>query len=368
MRPRTHVDPRTDPALERIEKPPVMLVAARPDEPRTAPSPNAPETITARALADLVFPPVNYVVPQFVCEGLTLLAGKPKLGKSWLCMDMALAVASGGVCLGNIRCEQGDVLYLALEDNRRRLQSRIERLWPHEAAARIALPDRLHLATEWPRAGAGGVERIKEWIATHPGARLVIVDVLAMFKAVSRGKDQTLYEGDYAAIKDLQSLAMATGVAIIVVHHTRKSAAETDPFEKVSGTLGLSGAADTTLILDRDGNGCTIYGRGRDIPEIESAVEFDVAACRWNLLGDAAEVRRTDERGAILRVLADADEPIGPGEIADLADMPAPNVRKLLNRMVKAGEVVRPKRGQYVHPEKATSYADRRDPDAFVPP
>jgi hypothetical protein len=331
-------------------------------------NPGSPETITARALGDMTFPPVNYVVPGFVCEGLTLLAGKPKLGKSWLCMDMALAVASGGVCLGSVRCGSGDALYLALEDNRRRLQSRIARLWELEDAARVPLPDRLHLATEWPRAGAGGVERIAEWIKAHPDARLVIVDVLAMFKAVNRGKDQTLYEGDYAAIKDLQALAMATGVAIIVVHHTRKSGAESDPFEKVSGTLGLSGAADTTLILDRDGAGCTLYGRGRDIQEIESAVEFDPAACRWRLLGDAAEVRRTDERSLILGVLADADEPMGPTEIADLAGMPSVNARKLIARMVKAGQVVKHRRGLYAHPEKAASYADRRDPDAFVPP
>lgn len=313
----------------------------------------APRWKNARALSRKTFAPIKYVVPGYVAEGLTLFAGKPKIGKSWFCLDIALAVAAGGTCLGDIDCEQGDVLYLALEDNERRLQSRIARLWEREAQAGEPVPDRLFYATEWPRANEGGVALIADWIAEHPGARLVIVDVLAMFKATARGKDQTLYEADYHAIKELQSLAMRTGVAIVVVHHTRKSGAETDPFEKVSGTLGLSGAADTTLILDRDGNGCTLYGRGRDIEEIESAIVFDKPACRWRIAGAAAEVRRTDERGAILTVLTDADEPMNPREIAIEADMKRNNVDKLLGKMVKAGEVLKAGRGRYVHPDRA---------------
>lgn len=226
---------------------------------------NSPSCISARELCGLEFAPIKFVVPGYIAEGLTLFAGEPKLGKSWLCMEMSLAVASGGSCLGAVRCEQGNVLYLALEDNRRRLQSRIRRLWQMDTMSHVPVPERLHLATDWPRANEGGIAAIRCWIEEHAGARLVIVDVLAMFKAASRGKDQTLYEADYLAIKELQALAMASGVAIVVVHHTRKSGAESDPFEKVSGTLGLSGAADTTIILDRDQNGCTLYGRGRDI-------------------------------------------------------------------------------------------------------
>ena len=256
-------------------------------------------------------------------------------------------------CVG--RCVpwgHGDVLYLALEDNLRRLQSRIRKLWPAEDV-RAEVPDRLHLATEWPRANEGGVAAIRDWIEQHPGARLVIVDVLAMFKATARGKDQTLYESDYQAIKELQSLAMETGVAIIVVHHTRKSAAETDPFEKVSGTLGLSGAADTTLILDRDQSGCTLYGRGRDIEEIETAVQFDKLTCQWCALGNASEVRRTDERAVILDLLTGNREAMSPTEIADALGLSRNNVKQLLFKMAKAGEVAKTGRGQYSHPDRA---------------
>ncbi|MGD9739871.1 MAG: AAA family ATPase [Bauldia sp.] len=307
--------------------------------------------VTARELGELTFDPIKYVVPGYIAEGLTLFAGKPKLGKSWLCLEVGLAVAMGGVCLGDIRCGEGDVLYLALEDNRRRLQSRIRRLWQMETVAHLALPERLHLATEWPRANQGGIAAIRGWIDDHPGARLVIVDVLAMFKGTARGRDQTLYEADYLAIKELRSLAMDTGIAIVVVHHTRKGGSvEADPFEKVSGTLGLSGAADTTIILDRDQNGCTLYGRGRDVAEIDVAAEFDGATCRWRLLGKPEDVRRTDERGTILTVLAEAGEPMNPMDIATAASMKRNNVDRLLGKMAKAGEILKAGRGLYLHP------------------
>ncbi|HMN37212.1 MAG TPA: AAA family ATPase [Hyphomicrobium sp.] len=310
--------------------------------------------ITARELDEMEFEAVKYVVPGYIAEGLTLLAGKPKLGKSWLAMDIALTVASGGICLGDVECEKGDVLYLALEDNKRRLQSRIRSLWSYDRPT----PDRLHLATEWPRADKDGIRAIREWIENHPGARLVIIDVLAMFKATTKGRDQTQYDADFAAIKSLQSLAMETCVAIVVIHHTRKGGGDADPFEKVSGTLGLSGAADTTIILDRDQNGCTLYGRGRDIEEFETAVEFDKSLCRWRALGDATEVRRTDERGTILTVLTDASEPMNPREIAIEADMKRNNVDKLLGKMVKCGEVIKAKRGLYIHPSRSDLLTD----------
>jgi hypothetical protein len=143
-------------------------------------------------------------------------------------------------------------------------------------------------------------------------------------------------------------------VAIVIVHHLRKSVGEVDPFEKVSGTLGLSGAADTVLVLDRDASGATLYGRGRDIEEIETAVEFNKETNTWRVLGEAAEVRRTNERAAILSVLIDADEPISPRDIAAETGMPRNNVDQLLFKMAKAGEVLKSGRGHYIHPSKQT--------------
>src|SRR5262245_7648782 len=103
----------------------------RQDGPKTTAPPTSAET-----LQHMTFPAIKYVVPGVIVEGLTLLAGKPKVGKSWLLLHAAIAVARGGFTLGDIHCIEGDVLYCALEDNLRRLQSRMLKLmgatqdWP----------------------------------------------------------------------------------------------------------------------------------------------------------------------------------------------------------------------------------------------
>jgi hypothetical protein len=308
---------------------------------------------TAASLRLEEFDPIRYLVRGYIVEGCTLLAGRPKLGKSWLMLDIGLAVARGDCCLGDIQCEQGDVLFIALEDNERRLQNRITRLigygqeWPHH----------FHYATEWPRADAGGLEEIKKWIASVNNPRLIVVDVLAMFRSPRRS-DQQPYEADYAAIQGLQAIASQAGIAIVVVHHLRKSAAEVDPFEKVSGTLALSGAADSVLILDRDAQGTTIYGRGRDIEEIETAVSFSKETCRWRTLGAAAEIRITDERSIILETLRGSKEPLSPLDVADLTGKSHPAIRQMLIRMAADGEIVRASRGRYHHCDSPVGVTD----------
>ncbi|RDI51220.1 AAA family ATPase [Microvirga subterranea] len=316
--------------------------------PRQAEKPARVRFSSAYRLRQKEFEPIKYVVPGYIAEGCTLLAGRPKLGKSWLVLEMGLAVAMGESCLGGVLCEQGDVLYLALEDNERRLQKRMDKVLGPLAD----WPENFHYATECPRANEGGIDAIRDWIRSVRYPRLIIVDVLAMFKP-ARGDKENLYEADYHAIKGLQALASEYRVAIVVVHHTRKGGSDVDPFEKVSGTLGLSGAADTTIVLDRDSNGATIYGRGRDIEEIESAVEFNKGDCRWFVLGQASEVRRTDERSAILATLHDADEPMGPREISIATSADRNNIDQLLYKMMKAGEVLKAKRGRYIHPDRA---------------
>jgi hypothetical protein len=303
-------------------------------------------SFTAADLQYKVFPPIKWIVPGYICEGTTIFAGRPKIGKSWLVLDAAIAVATGGTCLGGIKCEQGDVLYLALEDNERRLKSRLDRLMPY-MFPRPRWPTALCLETEWPRADFGGLAKIEAWLDEHPNARLVIIDVLAMFRPLQNAR-QNAYEQDYAAIKSLQAITSKRNVGLVVVTHVRKAASESgDPFERVSGTMGQTGGADAALIIDRTSKGAVLYARGRDIEEIESAVMFDKLTCKWRVLGEAAEVRRSSERESILAILAEADEPLTPSKIAALANMPRGNVDRLLGKMFKEGEVEKTGRGLY---------------------
>lgn len=304
-----------------------------------------PQIISAATLQSKAFKPTRFVAAPFIPEGATLLAGRPKVGKSWLALDVALAVASGSVCFGK-QCEAGDVLYLALEDNERRLQSRINKLLGTQTRN---WPSRLHLATSYDRADRGGLDHLRSWINSAVTPRLIVVDVLAAFRPTKRSAEDS-YSADYAAIQSLQQIASEHVLGVLIVHHLRKSVGESDPFEKVSGTLGLSGAADTVLVLDRNAQGHTIYGRGRDIEEIEEAVEFDAAACRWRLLGSASEVHRTDERKAVLAALKIASKPMNAKELSEELNISAGNARQLLSRMAQAGEVKKVGRGLYAYP------------------
>jgi hypothetical protein len=258
-------------------------VATTVDNASSAP-PVVERIFSAAALQTMTFPPLKFILPDLVPEGATLLVSRPKLGKSWLVLDIAIATAAGRFTLGTLKPSAGDVLYLALEDGKRRLQRRITKVLPTFS---ITWPDNLKMATEWPRADQGGLADIERWLQAHPNARLVIVDTLAQFRKLSTGKGQ-LYPEDYAAISGLQKLASKYNVGIIIVHHDRKSEAD-DIFDTVSGTLGLTGAADTILIMKRQAGAVTLYVRGRDIEEAEMAMQFDKSSCRWSILGTAAE-------------------------------------------------------------------------------
>jgi hypothetical protein len=307
-----------------------------------------PALVNASALKDMKFAPIRYVVPGYIAEGCSILAGAPKLGKSWMVFDMAIAKATGGTCLGSVQTlEAEDVLYLALEDNLRRLQSRMDRLMPMSAP----WPARLTFATSWPRANEGGLDRIREWAKAAEKPKLVIIDVLQAFRPPVSPKDNS-YQADYNAVRVLTELASELGIAIIAVLHTRKARDQVDPFDRVSGTLGLSGAADSALILDRDGQGVTLYGRGRDIPEIESAMQFNKDACRWSVMGRAAEVHQSDARKAVTDCLLVTAEPMSPVTVAEAIGHSRSSVKQLLFRMFSKGEVLKTKRGLYVHPSR----------------
>src|SRR5437763_12996441 len=154
-------------------------------------------------------------VPQIVAEGLTILAGKPKTGKSWAALDFAVAVAGGYSALGNVECQQGDVLLLALEDNDRRLNQRLKAVLQGQPA-----PAALQIATQWRRADAGGLLELEKWLTEHPSARLVIIDTLQKIRG-ERKKNDGIYADDYAAVGNLKTLADKATVPFVIVHHLR---------------------------------------------------------------------------------------------------------------------------------------------------
>jgi hypothetical protein len=291
------------------------------------------------------FPPIRWIVAGYVPEGLSILAGRQKLGKTWLAIDWAASVAAGGFAMGSIPCELGDVLYIDLENGNRRIQSRINALFPSPRQR----PDlsRLEWVNEAPPLNKGFIDALDDWRLSVPAPRLVIVDVLQRVKPTG-SPQQTSYESDYSVLAPLQRWATEQRVGVVCLHHTRKAGAD-DPLEALSGSNGLSACADTTLLLDRNQDGTTLYVRGRDVEEKESAMNFSGGL--WTITGEAADVRRSDERGNILVTLEEAFDPMSPTELADVTGMKPGNIRRLLHSMMKAGEVRKTGRGRYCHPK-----------------
>ena len=192
----------------------------------TAPNNKRLSLVSAQELQAKTFPPIKWIVEDVIPVGLTLFCGKPKLGKSWAALDLAFAVADGSQFLGNL-CTQGDVLYLALEDNLRRLQDRLRKIRPLEA-----WPSALKFATEARRLNQGGLEALENWLGSARNPRLIIIDTFATVKPIKNSGTND-YQADYGALRQLHSLAGEHRLAVVVVHHVRKADAD-DPFDTVS--------------------------------------------------------------------------------------------------------------------------------------
>lgn len=302
--------------------------------------------LTAEELQAKKFPATSFLIEDIIpAEGVTLLCSKPKFGKSWLVYDLCIGTTMNRFILGEMKPAQGNALYLALEDSERRLQRRMTKLLP----TGTPWPSTLTLKTEWRRLHEGGLDDIRAWhtdTKTKGGKPiLAIIDVLA--KVRKPAGNRQLYEADYEALTGLTRLAAELGLAIVVVHHTRKMASD-DLMDTVSGSFGISGAADTILVMASKSSGSVLDVRGRDVESKELAIEFNKDTCRWRILGSAAEVHISDERARVLAALADAPEGLAAGEIKVEAQLRNRNSTDiLLSKMTKAGEIERVKRGVY---------------------
>jgi hypothetical protein len=300
--------------------------------------------LNAETIMQTTYPELKWIVPGLVPEGLALLAGRQKLGKSWAALDWAVAVATGGVAFGSKACAQGDVLYVDMENGERRVKDRLTTLCPpgpHQPNLR-----RLEFVTVAPALNAGFLDALDSWRRACPNPRLVVIDVLQRIKPTGNAARNS-YENDYAALAPLQQWATNNAVGVVALMHTRKGGAD-DPLEAVSGSNGQSACADTTLVLDKRAEGTTLYVRGRDVEESETALRFTDG--HWTIIGDAGAVRLTDERRAILELLFEASEAMSPTDIAGALGKTIGATKKMLFTMVKAGELVKEGRGRYRHP------------------
>ncbi len=311
------------------------------------PQPAPRRAISLRELMQQQFAPLTYLVPDVLPEGgLTLLVGRPKVGKSWFALQVACALSAGGFALGlDTPLPKRSVLYCALEDGLRRLQRRIQLL------ATGYDPDAFHVVTELSPLDRGGLEELRELIRSTQ-AQVVFVDVVARILPRRRRNDG-VYQSDYDAFALLKDLAVAEGVSIVAVHHESKAPNE-DPLMRVSGSTGLTGAVDAVLTLSkpRGEQMGTLFVTGRDVEkEGEYAISF--TAGKWYLEGDAREVQMTEQQRRIMEALRELGE-ASPKEIADYCGVPHGNVKVMLRRMTEKG-LVHAERGKYKTPVTAVT-------------
>lgn len=300
------------------------------------------------------FDPISWAVPGVFPEGLSLLVGPPKVGKSWMVLSLALACASGGMALGRIRVRQRPVLYLALEDGDRRMQDRCRTLLGDDPIPAwftyltVVKPSEL-FAT------------IDEWVQLYGPEALVMIDTLGKVKPPA-AVGESAYALDYRVGGRLKEIAdKHKGMSLVLVHHDRKASSE-DFVDSVSGTHGLAGAADTIVLLVRkrqESNGL-LRVTGRDVDESEYALDFQDAA--WTLDGqdlaeaaDAARERRTEEQttGGVGDRMADVIRYVNTSngtraaEVAEKLGMDAKQAGVYLNRAAKENRVDRISYGIY---------------------
>jgi hypothetical protein len=317
------------------------------------------ETITAAELGEIDFPPLQWAVPELLPEGLALMAGKPKLGKSFMVLDLALAVAGTKLAMGSIACQPGAVLYCALEDGQRRIKHRIADM----LAMGVKFPACLHISHRMMRLGEGGEEQLERWLDAHPDARLIIIDTWRCIKPGADGR-KSAYDEDAAGMQRLHGIAKEwPGLCILVVHHTRKLDAD-DPMDTISGTTGLTGVPDTLLVLARHGDGARLVAVSREMEDYDKALKRNRQTKGWAIIGDAKQLAATAERQEIFEALAGAPaEGMSASDVADVVGKRLDTVRRTLSRMAHAGEIIRSGRGRFACPNGPIVPSPKAAPD-----
>jgi len=289
-------------------------------------------------------PVVEWILPGMIPDGYSIVAGRPKTGKSFLLLDVALAVANGGHALGKIPVEQGDVLYMALEDP----EGRVVRRARHVLGTDI-LPEGFHFLSRAavPYLRGGGM--VSEFLRSFkergcPGLRLVVIDTMAMVRP-PRGRQGDIAKEDYDLGARVAGLSRELGTAIIGVFHAAQSETA-DPLDQIAGTYGVTAAADGTCLLrrDRDTSEGVLMGTSREGADYQVAMRSENG--RWRIVdqipraGNAGLGRRSRE---VLAVLMEAG-PMSAAEVALRIGVESARAQAVLGRLREFGLVGCPAR------------------------
>jgi hypothetical protein len=297
-------------------------------------------------------PPIKYIVDKYLPDvGCILLAGKPKVGKGWIILELGLAIASGNTFWGQ-QCQQGSVMLYMLEDGKRRIQQRLNMLRPQfdhwdKLRFRYAADGPFFINAD----GKGTLlDDIRNHLAYSTSIKLVVVDVLQRVRGTIDRSDNA-YQVDYKVVGALQKLAHELNILIVVVHHTKKGKVD-DAIDSVSGSFGLSGAADGLIVVGKDIDGkVTANSSMRDIPDYEFELLKEDNSPMWKPAQTVQEMRAPSEgtkTQSVLMALFAAKCVLTAGDISKRTGIPENQVAAYLTRLQKTDQVVRSSRGYYM--------------------
>ncbi len=236
--------------------------------------------IDGETLLDMDLKAPRFCVQNFLPQGLSILGGAPKMGKSWLVLDLCVRIAKGEP-VWNMETTKGTTLYLCLEDPYFRIQQRLgcitDEAPPNAFFTNVAntLADDLE-------------QQLINFVKEHPDTVLIVIDTFQMVRA---NNSEPSYGGDYQELQKLKRIADALKISILLVHHLRKQG-DRDPINRLSGTTGIGGAVDAIFVLDkneRNQNTAKLICTGRDIEHRELELRFNKENCVWEMLSDSME-------------------------------------------------------------------------------
>lgn len=236
--------------------------------------------IDGETLMDMNLPRTKFVIQGILPQGLAIIAGAPKIGKSWLMLDWCVKIAKGEN-IWNFKTTKGTTLYLCLEDKDSRIQDRLLTITDEVTSD-------VYFVTSCYSLSDGLEEQIRNFVNEHSDTVLIVIDTL---QKVRQNTKDTSYASDYKEIETIKKIADELQIAILLVHHMRKQD-DKDPLNKLSGTNGIAGGADTIFTLDRrkrSQNSATLICTGRDIEYREFELNFNKEDCVWNLIADSSE-------------------------------------------------------------------------------
>ena len=290
--------------------------------------------IDGETLMTTMLPPIRFVVSGLLPQGLNILAGAPKVGKSWLALWLCLNIAKGNA-IWELPVTKGDVLYLCLEDSYSRIQNRLLDITDNA-------PDNLFFCTMSEKLRSGLEEQIEGFLSAHPKTALVVIDTLQRIRTVTGNVSP--YASDYQDLGALKQLADKHHIAALLIHHLRKMN-DDDPMNMISGTTGICGAADSSFVLRKDkrsGSTATLYCTGRDIEYRELALQFDSSTHIWKLVSDSVTPESVPRDSIIFSLCAFLRErEMFSGTATELAqelrpyckEIPLPNV--LMKKLIR---------------------------------